>query len=70
MENLLDIYKREQRKKLSDCSKLKNNVYVSRFEGLTLSEYVKVKSFVCKTCHKKFGKKCSCVWLPDCCNIQ
>ncbi len=60
----LDIYKREQRKKLSDCLKLKSNIYVSRFEGLTLSEYIKVKSFVCNiNSHAKRGKKCSCEGL-------
>ena len=59
----LNIYEREQRKELRDCLKLENNLFVSRFEGLTLSEYVKVRSFVCNTIHTKQDKKCSCEGL-------
>lgn len=47
-------------KKKSECIKHENNIYISRFEGMTLSEFVKVKSFVCNISHNTFNKKCSC----------
>ena len=56
----MNIYEREQRKKLSEPLKLSNNIFVSQFEGLTLPEYVEVKRFVCLNRHKNAGKKCSC----------
>ena len=63
LQDHLHIYEREQRKKLSDCLQLENHVYVSSFEGLNLSEYVKVKSFLCNTRHTQHDKKCSCEGL-------
>ncbi len=42
------------------CLKHENNIYISSFEGITLSEFVKIKSFVCMTSHNKFNQKFSC----------
>ena len=59
------------KKNLSNYVSLKDNVYVSKFEGLSLHEYVKAMAFVCSNVHKRHGREClhNCEGLLNVANI-
>ena len=44
---------------MSECKSLKENIHVSKFEGLTLSEYVRARTLVCGSSHEK-AASCVC----------
>ena len=48
----------QQKLCLSNHDFIKENIYISRFEGLTLTEYVHARSVVCSRNHKKPCKVC------------
>ena len=48
----------QQKRCLSNHETLKENVYISRFEGLTLNEYVRALLVICDRNHKKLCCKC------------
>lgn len=56
-EHLLEIYFKEEKKKLSQHKKICENCYESRLEGLTLQQYLNIIKFLCKKEHKKTCKK-------------
>ena len=43
----------QSKRSLSTHDALKNNIYISKFEGMTLAEYVHTRTLVCERCHKK-----------------
>ena len=58
IDNLVFVFEREKKKNLSLHEKVTENVYVSRMEGLSLVNYVKVSSFFCENRHKESCKSC------------
>ena len=52
------IYIKQSKNNLSDYISLQNNIYISKFEGLTLSEYVIARTSVCENSHKHRSDKC------------
>ena len=44
---------------MSECKSLKENIHVSKCEGLTLSEYVRARTLVCGSSHEK-AASCVC----------
>ena len=67
----MSIYIKQNKNNLSKYISLKDNVYVSKFEGLTLHEYVKAMTLVCSNLHKRRGCKClhNCEGLLNVANI-
>lgn len=57
-DEVVHIYKEQQKRNLSNYETLKENVYISRFEGLTLDEYVRARSHVCSSIHKQTHCEC------------
>ena len=57
-EELVEIYYREQKRELSKCAAVGQDICISVFEGLSLEEYVDVRSSVCSTTHKQPCKNC------------
>lgn len=57
-EELVAIYYREQKRELSKCAAVGQDICISVFEGLSLEEYVDVRSSVCSTTHKQPCKNC------------
>lgn len=57
-EELVAIYYREQKRELSKCAAVGQDICISVFEGLSLEEYVDVRSSVCSTKHKQPCKNC------------
>ena len=55
---LVDIY-RNNKKKLSEYDTIDSKVYVSKFQGLSLKEYVSVKKYLCDSNHSKLTS-CDC----------
>ena len=39
-ENILEIFEKQRKKDLAVCEKVKDEVYVSRFKGLNLQQYI------------------------------
>ena len=56
--DLVAIYYREQKRELSKCAAVGQDICVSVFEGLSLEEYFEVCSLVCSTTHKQPCKDC------------
>ena len=54
----VDIYAREEQKPLSKHCRNQEDIYVSSFEGLSLSQYKNVRSFVCKKEHTQPCSRC------------
>lgn len=52
------MFEREKKKNLSLHEKLTENIYVSRMEGLSLVDYVRVCSFICKNRHRQPCTEC------------
>lgn len=50
---MINIFLKEQKKKLSQYEKVSHDIYVSKFEGLTLNDYIKTMAFVCEEQHKR-----------------
>ena len=67
----MSIYIKQNKNNLSNYISLKDNVYVSKFEGITLHEYVKAMTLVCSNLHKRRGCKClhNCEGLLNVANI-
>lgn len=58
MSIIVEIYYENQKKMLSDYETVDSEVFVSKFKGLSLSEYYRVKKNLCETNHTK--KNCDC----------
>ena len=58
---LVRIYKQEVKKKLCSSSLQKQSevVYTTNFNGLTLEEYIHVRSYVCSTEHNQPCSQCA-----------
>ena len=52
------VFEREKKRKLSLHDKVNDSIYVSRFEGLNLVEYINVCQFVCKSSHQQPCRDC------------
>ena len=52
------VFETEKRKNLSLHDKITDTIYVSKFEGLSLTEYINVCCFVCNARHKQPCKDC------------
>ena len=52
------MFEREKKKNLSLHEKVNENIYVSKMEGISLVNFVKVSSFVCKERHKQPCTNC------------
>lgn len=59
----MSVFQSEQRKKLSEHQACENNIYISKFEGMELSDYIKVASVVCEKMHQLTDACCSCQGL-------
>lgn len=57
-EEVVAIYYREQSRELSKFVTVGQEICVSAFEGLSLEEYVEVRSLVCSTTQKQPCKNC------------
>ena len=62
-QNLLDVFHRERKKTLSEHQAYGTGIYVSKFQGMELIDYIKVASFVCDQTHGQSGEGCSCQGL-------
>lgn len=52
-ENILEIFEKQRKKDQVVCEKVKDDVYVSRFEGLNLKQYMDARSlFARRSMHK------------------
>ena len=49
----INRYKLQEKKKLSEHSKVKDNVYVSVHEGFSLKQYIDIRQFLCKQNHSQ-----------------
>lgn len=58
-ENILETFEQQRKKNLSVCEKVKDDVYVSRFEGLNLQQYIEACSLFCKRKHVQTCTECS-----------
>ena len=52
------MFEREKKKHLSLHEKVNENIYVSKMEEISLVNFVKVSSFVCKELHKQLCTNC------------
>ena len=59
MSILVDIYHNNIKQKLSDYDTIDSKVYVSKFQGLSLEEYVSVKKYLCDSNHPKLTCDCN-----------
>lgn len=50
---IVNIYLEQKRQSLSTHENVEKHVYISKFEGLTLEEYIRARSLVCIRNHKK-----------------
>ena len=57
---LVDVFNEQRKKKLSEHQGYGTDVYVSNFEGMELTDYIKVATFVCAEKHQPAGSLCSC----------
>lgn len=57
-DNILEIYKHQKSRNLSKYDQIKDDVYVSRFEGLSFEEYIETRSLFCKAQHAKTCQDC------------
>lgn len=58
-ENILEIFEKQRKKDLAVCEKVKDEVYVSRFEGLNLQQYIDARSLFCKKKHAQTCIECN-----------
>ena len=58
-ENILEIFEKQRKKDLAVCEKVKDDVYVSRFEGLNLQQYIDARSLFCKKKHAQTCIECN-----------
>lgn len=58
-ENILETFEKQRKKDLSVCEKVKDDVYVSRFEGLNLQQYINARNLFCKKKHAQTCIECS-----------
>ena len=49
--NILEIFEKQRNRDLSLCEKVKDDLYISRFEGLNLQQYIDARSIFCKERH-------------------
>lgn len=65
------IYIEQSKNNLSDYISLEDNIYISKFEGLTLREYVNARTSICANLHKLHSNKClhNCEGLLKVANI-
>ena len=49
--NILEIFEKQRSRDLSLCEKVKDDLYISRFEGLNLQQYIDARSIFCKERH-------------------
>ena len=54
---IVKIYKEQQKRFLSNYDSFTRGIYVSKCEGLTLSEYMRARTIVCSSSHRK---ACDC----------
>ena len=52
------MFNEQQKKKLSEHQAYGTDVYVSNFEGMELTDYIKVASVVCAEKHQPAGSLC------------
>lgn len=57
------MFNEQQKKKLSEHQAYRTDVYVSYYEGMELTDYIKVASVVCAEKHQPAGSLCSCEGL-------
>ena len=57
-ENVVDIYKHQKNMNLSNYEQIRDDVYVSKFEGLTLAQYIEARTLFCKAHHVKTCQEC------------
>lgn len=57
------MFNEQQKKKLSEHQAYGTDVYVSNFEGMELTDYIKVASVVCAEKYQPAGSLCSCEGL-------
>ena len=57
------MFNEQQKKKLSEHQAYGTDVYVSNFEGMELTGFIKVASVVCAEKHQPAGSLCSCEGL-------
>lgn len=58
-ENILEIFEKQRKKDLAVCEKVQDDVYVSRFEGLNLQQYIDARSLFCKKKHAQTCIECN-----------
>ena len=58
-ENILEIFEKQRKKDLAVCEKVKDDVYVSRFEGLNLQQYIDARSLFYKKKHAQTCIECN-----------
>ena len=63
MKHFLDVFNEQQQKTLSEHQAYGTGVYVSNFEGMELTDYIKVASVVCAQRHQPTGMLCFCEGL-------
>ena len=50
-ENILEIFEKQRKKDLAVCEKVKDDVYVSRFERLNLQQFFVLQEEACTNLH-------------------
>ena len=64
LEHMLKTYTEQLKRPLSQFETLSSDTHRSIFEGLSLSDYVYVRSFVCNRNHKKPCDVCTrMIWV-------
>ena len=61
IEELIQTYKEQCTRALSDCIKVSESIYVSKCTGLTIKEYIDARKEVCQRTHT--NGQCECAYM-------